>query len=287
MCDQDHLIEMGGLNRRQFATMGAFAAFATACAPMDGAKTQSGLVEEMVSFAAPGGTMDAFFVHPAQGKHPAVIVWPDIAGLRDAFKAMGRRLADAGYSVLVVNPFYRSLPAPQFADFADFRDHDGFNKVRPWMAENTPENVMGTARAVVAWLDRQASVDTSKGVGNQGYCMGGPFTVYSAAGVPGRIKAAASFHGAGLVGEAANAPVNLFDDASKTDYLIAIAQNDDARAPTDKDALRAAAAKAGVKAEIEVYAGDHGWTVPDSPVYNEAEAERAWSRLLAHYSSAL
>lgn len=285
MCDQDHLIEMGGVNRRQFATMGAFAAFATACAPMNGAKVQTGLVEEMVSFDAPGGKMDAFSVHPAQGKHPAVIIWPDIAGLRDAFKAMGRRLADAGYSVLVVNPFYRSLPAPQFADFADFRDNDGFTKVRPWMAENTAQNVMATAKAVVGWLDKQASVDTAKGIGTQGYCMGGPFTVYTAAGAPGRIKSANSFHGAGLVSDDPNAPVNLFDDANKTDYLIGIAQNDDARAPTDKDKLRAAADAAGVKAEIEVYKGDHGWTVPDSPVYNEAEAERAWSRLLAHYSA--
>jgi len=286
MCDQDQLTAMGGLNRRQFTTMGAFAAFAAACAPMDGANAQDGLVEETVKFDAPGGTMDAFFVHPGKGKHPAVIVWPDIAGLRDAFKAMGRRLASAGYSVLVVNPFYRSLPAPQFADFADFRDHDGFTKVRPWMAQNTPEAVMETARAVVAWLDKQPSVDTARGIGNQGYCMGGPFTVYSAAAAPGRVKAAASFHGAGLVGEAANAPVNLLDDA-QAQFLIAIAKNDDARAPGDKDALRAAADKAGRKAEIEVYGGDHGWTVPDSPVYNEAEAERAWTRLLATYSAAL
>jgi carboxymethylenebutenolidase len=121
----------------------------------------------MVKFPAPGGTMDAFFVHPAKGKHPAVIVWPDIAGLRDAFKAMGRRVASAGYSVIVVNPFYRSTPAPQFADFADFRDHDGFAKVRPWMAQNTPDAVMETAKAVVAWLDKQPSVDTKRGIGTQ------------------------------------------------------------------------------------------------------------------------
>jgi len=290
MCDQDQLTAMGkgGIDRRQFTAMGAFAAFAAACAPAGDASAQGGLTEQTVTFDAPGGTMDAFFVHPTEGKHPAVIVWPDIAGLRDAFKAMGRRLASAGYSVLVVNPFYRDLPAPQFADFADFRENDGFNKVGPWRAKMDADGVMATAGAVVAWLDAQNAVDTAKGIGNQGYCMGGPFTVWSAAAVPARVKAGASFHGGGLVGDDPKAPINLFDEvADDARFLVAVAQNDDARAPDDKDKLRAAADAAGIAAEIEVYAGDHGWTVPDSPVYNEAAAERAWERLLATYSAAL
>ena len=285
MCELDQVNAMGAVNRRQFTTLGAFAAFAAACSPTTGsAASDQGLVEEMVKFDAPGGTMDAFFVHPAKGKHPAVIIWPDIAGLRDAFKAMGRRVATAGYSVIVVNPFYRSSPAPQFADFADFRDHDGFTKARPWMAQNTPDAVMATAKAVVAWLDKQASVDTKRGIGTQGFCMGGPYTIYSAAAVPGRVTSANSFHGAGLVGDDPHAPVNLFDDAPKATYLIAIAQNDDARAPTDKDKLRAAADAAKVKADIEVYKGDHGWMVPDSPVYNQSEAERGWAKMMANYA---
>ena len=232
--------------------------------------------------------MDGFFVHPASGKHPAVILWPDIAGIRDAKKVMARRLAGAGYSVLVPNPYYRSAPAPQFADFDDWRANGGMQKVGPWMQQNTPANVAETTVAVVAWLDRQASVDASKGVGVQGYCMTGSWTIYSAAAVPSRVKAAVSFHGGGLVGDAANAPVNLLDDlADDARVLIAIAKNDDARAPTDKDALRAAATAAGADVEIEVYEGDHGWTVLDSPVYTEAAAERAWSRLLATYQAAL
>jgi len=288
MCDQDHLAEMavkGGVNRREFGALSAMAALA-ACATSEGVQAQGGLTENDVSFAAPGGTLDAWFVHPATGKHPAVIVWPDIAGLRDAFKVMGRRLAGAGYSVLVVNPFYRNLPAPQFKDFADFRDNDGFNKVRPWMAENSHEHVMETAKAVVEWLDKQGAVDTAKGIGTQGYCMGGPFVVRTTAAVPSRVKAGASFHGGGLVGDTPDAPSNLLKDAQAS-YLFAIAQNDDARAPTDKDKLREAAAAAGRPAEIEVYHGDHGWTVPDSPVYNQAEADRAWERLLHLYSTAL
>jgi len=285
MCDEQQLARMGRLNRRQFTTMGAVAGLA-ACTPMDSAKAQDSLSEGMVSFATPLGTMDAFFVHPAEGKHPAVMIWPDIAGLRDAFKMMGRRLAAEGYSVLVLNPFYQDGPAPQFADFEDFRENGGFQKVGPWMAKNTHEAVTETAKAAVAWLDKQDAVDTTKGIGTQGYCMGGPFVVRTAAAVPSRVKAGATFHGGGLVAEGEDAPVNLIDD-TQASFLFAIAQNDDARAPGDKDALRAAADAAGRPAEIEVYPGDHGWTVVDSPVYAEEPAEKAWSRLLALYSTAL
>lgn len=288
MCDVDHIAEMaskGGVNRRQFAALGGLAGFA-ALTPVGVAEAQGALKEQMVSFAAPGGTMDAFFVHPGTGKHPAVIIWPDIAGLRDAFKVMARDLASNGYSVLVLNPFYRSVPAPQFKDFEDWRANGGMQKVGPWRAELTAEKVQETAKAVVAWLDKQASVDTAKGIGTQGYCMGGPLVVYTAAGVPSRVKAVASFHGGGLVGDAANAPINLFDD-TQAQYLIAIAKNDDARAPAEKDQLKAAAEKAGRKAEVEVYDGDHGWTVADSPVYAQAAAKKAWDRLLALYKAAL
>lgn len=291
MCDIDHLAEMKptgkGFNRRQFGAMGMAAGLA-ACAPIEGgnAAAAGGLSEKNVSFPAPGGTMDAFFVHPGSGKHPAIIIWPDIAGLRDAFKVMARRLAGSGYAVLVVNPYYRDQPAPQFADFDDWRAQGGMEKVGPWRAKNDAKGVQDTARAVVAWLDTQGAVDTAKGIGNQGYCMGGPYTVWTAAAVPTRVKAAASIHGGGLVGDAADAPINLLKN-TQASYLIAIAKNDDARAPTEKDALRAAAQQAGRKAEVEVYPADHGWCVLDSPVYDQVQADRAWGRMLAVYSEAL
>jgi carboxymethylenebutenolidase len=288
MCELDQLNEMGRVSRRQFGAIGAAAGLGAAFVPWAAANAQAagGLTETMVSFPAPGGTMDAFFVHPAQGKHPAVIIWPDIAGLRDAFKAMARRLASQGYSVLVANPFYQDAPAPQFKDFEDFRSNGGFQKVGPWMQKNTFEAVTGAAQAIVGWLDKQPSVDTAKGIGTQGYCMGGPFVVRTAAAVPARVKAGASFHGGGLVAADANAPIKLLPK-TQASYLIAIAKNDDAQRPAEKDQLKEAAAKAGRPAEIEVYQGDHGWTVADSPVYVEAEAERAWGRLLNLYKTAL
>ena len=288
MCELDQLSEMGGVNRRQFTAMGAMAAFAAACAPGEaGAAIEGGTAEAMVKFAAPGGTMDAFFVHPAKGKHPAVIMWPDIASLRDAFKAMARRLASAGYSVIVPNPFYKDAPAPQFADFDAFRKDNGFQKVGPWMAHNTPEAVADMSKAVVAWLDKQSSVDTRKGVGVQGYCMSGTWTVRTAAAVPGRVKAAAGFHpGNGWGGDGPDTPLKLFSQSRAT-HLLALAQNDDKQQPTIKDQIKAAADAAGRAATVEVYHADHGWTVADSPVYNKDEAERAWSNLLALYSKAL
>lgn len=288
MCDQDQLIGMSnsGVSRREFGALGAMAALA-ACTMSEEVQAQGGLTETDVKFDAPGGTMDGFFVHPASGKHPAVILWPDIAGIRDAKKVMARRLAGAGYSVLVANPYYRSAPAPQFADFEDFRANDGFQKVGPWMQQNTPAAIEETTKAVVAWLDGQPSVDAAKGVGVQGYCMTGSWTIRGAAATD-RIKGAASFHGGGLVSEAPDSPHTLFDDAADdAGFLIAIAKNDDAQAPTAKDALKAAAEAAGADVEIEVYQGDHGWTVPDSPVYDQAEADRAWERLLDLYSTHL
>ena len=287
MCELDQLSDMGGVSRRGFNTIGALAAFAAASAPINAAVAADGLSEAMVKFPAPGGTMDAFFVHPAKGKHPAVIMWPDIASLRDAFKAMARRLAGAGYSVIVPNPFYKDAPAPQFADFDAFRKDDGFKKVGPWMAHNTPEAVADMSKAVVAWLDKQPSVDTKKGVGVQGYCMSGTWTVRTAAAVPGRVKAAAGFHpGNGWEGDGPDTPLKLFAQSRAT-HLLALAQNDDKTKPEIKDEIKKAADAAGRPATVEVYHADHGWTVPDSPVYNKDEAERGWSNLLALYAKAL
>ena len=274
-----------GFNRREFGAIGAMGAAATlaACTRMDAAsESESGLTERNVTIKTPDGMVDAFFVSPASGKHPAVICWPDIAGLREAFMMMARRTAAEGYAVLVVNPYYRDVPAPQFADFAEFRT-GGFDKVGPWRGKLTAEAIMRDATALTAWLDGQGSVDATRGIGNEGYCMGGPFTVWTAAANPGRVKAGASFHGGGLVGDSPTSPINLLG-ASKASHLIAIAQNDDAKAPDDKVKLKAAAAASGTPAKIEVYAGDHGWTVLDSPAYAREAAEKAYADKMALYS---
>lgn len=294
MCEEAKLQQWAQetISRRQFAALTGAAAL-TACAPeaANGETTETPaslkLTETKVTFDTADGTMDAFFVHPAQGKHPAVVFWPDIGSIREAKRNMARRLAGEGFAVLVLNPYYRDVAGEQFADFAAFIADQGFAKVRPWRSELDADSIGRDATSAVAWLDGQSSVDTSKGIGTQGYCMGGPFTVWSAAAVPERIKAAASFHGGGLVREDyEKSPHKVLGEASAS-FLIAVAQDDDAHAPDDKTAFATAAEAAGRTAKVEVYAGDHGWTVPDSPAYAEPAAEKAYADLLALYSTAL
>jgi carboxymethylenebutenolidase len=197
-------------------------------------------------------------------------------------RQMGKRLAESGYSVLVVNPFYRVKPAPT----AEAGTKTEIKQLMP-LAQGLNEATHVTdARAFVAWLDRQPSVARNRMIGTQGYCMGGPIAFRTAAALPNRVGAVASFHGGGLVTDAPNSP-HLQAVKSRAQFLIAIAENDDARAPTHKDVLRDTFAAAGRPAEIEVYAGAHGWCPPDSQVYNEPQAERAWGRLLALYEKAL
>jgi len=294
MCDEAKLKVWAKetISRRQFGAITGVAAVA-ACAPgkvaSDGEAGASGLplTETAVTFETEDGTMDAVFVHPTDGKHPAVILWPDIGSIRESKRNMARRLAGEGYAVLILNPYYRDVAGEQFTDFADFISQEGFQKVRPWREKLNADTIGGDAIAAVAWLDQQDAVDTTRGIGNEGYCMGGPFTIWSAAAVPGRIKAAAAFHAGGLVRDDYDkSPHKLLAD-TEANFLIGVAQDDDADAPDEKDVLAQAAEAAGRPAVIEVYAGDHGWTVPDSPVYNEPEAERAYAAKLELYSGAL
>ena len=287
MCNERQLAEWGraALSRRTFGAA-AFAGTVAACSPVEraGGAGPMDLAENTVSFTTAAGTMDGFFVHPSEGKHPPVLFWPDIAGLREAKRQMARRLAREGYAVFVANPYYRDVTGEQFADFATFAANDGFQKVKPWRDKLDAAAIGADAVSVAGWFAEQAAVDSDRQMGTQGYCMGGPFTVWSAAAVP-RIEAAASFHGGGLVRDGAQSPHRMLREP--VHYLIAIAQNDDAESPEAKTELRKAADATGCPAEIEVYPADHGWCVPDSPSYDEAQAERAWSRLLATYQAAL
>ena len=285
MCDDftEHAAS-ARLSRRAFAGAGT-AALVAGCAPGSdvGGSGTAELAERPVAIETGEGVADGFFVAPARGRHPGVILWPDIGGLRDVYKVMARRLAGEGYAVLAVNQYWRSAPAPVLTSFAEWRTPEGKAKLEPMIARVTPAAIVTDAKAFVAFLDKEPSVDKRKGIGTQGYCMGGPFTVRTAAASPGRVRAAASFHGAAMVTDAPDSPHRLLS-ATRASYLVAIARNDDTRAPTDKDTLKAAAEAAKRPAEIEVYAADHGWCVADSPVYDRAEAERAWGRLLAHYA---
>ncbi len=286
MCDQDHFDKdrqeyerLGLVTRKQFGKMlGAGMAMM-----LPSVANAAAVTEADVNITTPDGTADCYFVHPATGATAGVLVWPDIFGLRPAFRQMGKRLAESGYAVLVVNPFYRTKKAPT----AEAGAATPIQSVRPLAQSLNETTQMTDAKAFIAWLDTQPSVAKNRKIGTQGYCMGGPMAFRTAAAVPDRVGAVASFHGGGLVNDTPNSP-HLEASRSKAQFLVAIAANDDARSPKDKDIMKETFAKAGLPAEIEVYEGSaHGWCPPDSQVYNEPQAEKAWSRLLILYGKAL
>ncbi|MEM9408731.1 MAG: dienelactone hydrolase family protein [Acidobacteriota bacterium] len=290
MCDDDtqhdveNFLQRGNLTRRDFGKVSAAAALMAALPPVANAQD---VTESEVTIETPDGTCDAYFVHPSSGKHPAVLVWPDILGLRPAFRAMGKRLAQSGYSVLTINPFYRDAKAPVVEEGASFGQPETRAKVMPMRRRLSAETNFTDAKAFLAFLDQQSAVDTGRGIGTTGYCMGGPMVMRTVATVPDRLSAGATFHGGGLATDNEDSPHRLIPK-TKAHMLHCVAENDDERNPDAKGTLREAYDAAGIPAEIEVYTGAlHGWCPPDSAVYNETQAEKAWERMLALFESAL
>ena len=282
--DNDAYFRKQGLSRREFNKRGISVAVAMMLPPVANALD---VVEEEVLVETPDGMADCYFVHPASGAHAAVIVWPDIMGIRTSFRMMGKRLAESGYSVLVVNPYYRTAKGAVIEDGENFGMPAVRERLMPHARSLSPDTCVLDGRAFVTYLDAQPSVDTDRKVGTTGYCMTGSYTMRLAAAMPERIGAGGSFHGGGLATDANDSP-HLLAPKIKAGLLIAIAANDDEKEPNAKILLREAIDSAGVNAEIEVYDGTlHGWCPPDSPVHNEAQAERAWTRLLELFEKEL
>jgi carboxymethylenebutenolidase len=291
MCDDQSLADeanwlkaQGQISRRKFANMvgatGLLAVLPTPAFALD-------VTGRDVVVTTADGLADCYFVSPAKGMHPGVIIWPDIFGLRPAFRKMADRLAQSGYAVLVVNPYYRAIKSPVLPEGVDPRAPENWAKVREQAGKLTPQTNVSDALAFVAFLDKQKAVSRKRKIGTMGYCMGGPMVVRTAAAVPGRIGAAASFHGSSLASDKPDS-VHLLIPQTKAGFLIAIAENDDQKAPAEKDVLRAAFTAANVPAEIEVYAGAmHGWCPPDGRAYNHEQAERAWARLIVLFGKSL
>lgn len=284
----------GDITRRDFATLLVGAGLAATVPSAAAADLE--LVETDVEIKTPDGICDAAFIRPKTGSHPGVLIWPDAFGLRPSMRGIARRIASEvdGYSVLVPNPFYRMSRAP-FTDGSkfDFKNPADMAKIMPLMASvNAPGNAEKDATAYVAFLDAQKEVNKAKKIGSQGYCMGGALVMRTAAQLPDRIGAGASFHGGGLVTDKPDSP-HLLAPEIKARMYFGIASSDDTKQPDAKDKLKEAFAAAKVPAEIEVYPAQHGWCVPDMPlrdgvaIYNKPEAERAWGKLVALYRAVL
>jgi carboxymethylenebutenolidase len=286
MCDEEihpGLVHDPRLSRRTFSLMTA------ALAGSGGAALAADNVDQKnVSVKTPDGVCDAVLAHPkGAGRWPAVLIWPDIMGLRPVFADMAARLASGGYTVLVVNPFYRSAKAPVIGDNFSFSDPAGRNRLMGYRRAMTDAGVDSDAKAYLAFLDAQTATDTKRKAGVQGYCMGGALAFRTAAAAPGRIAAVGSFHGGnGLVTDKPDSP-HLLIAKTNAAFLVCQARNDDAKEPQVKEELKAAFKAAGRPATVEVYQGDHGWCVPGGAAYNEAEAERAWTNLLKLYKANL
>jgi carboxymethylenebutenolidase len=265
------------LSRRNFVALSVAGGLAVATGSAQAALP---VVATEVMIATPDGTCDAVFIHPATGAYPGVLIWPDAFGLRPSMRAIGRRRVARA-------PVYES------AANVDFRDAATMQKLGPLMGSvNASGAAEKDAAAYVAFLDAQPQVDKAKKIGTQGYCMGGALVVRTAATVPDRVGAGASFHGGGLVTDKPESP-HLLAPRIRARMYFGVAMNDDQRQPDAKDKLKEAFAAAKVPAQVEVYPAKHGWCVPDmpnedgAPIYSEPEAERAWGKLLELYKTSL
>ena len=288
MCDEDTIKDsedyVKKISRREFGAVTAATSLAMILPPTANART---IASSEVVIKTPDGLCDALFVHPVDEKSPAVLIWPDILSLRPAFRSMATRLAESGYAVLCVNPYYRDSEAPVVEPGESFQDEPTRSKVMPMYRNLSAKTHTRDAEAFVSWLDEQGAVDSKRQIGTMGYCMGGPIVMRTAAAVPSRIGAACSYHGGGLVTNRVDSPHLLIPNMN-ANFLIAIAENDDQREPETKTVLRDTFNKYSLEAEIEVYEGAmHGWCVLDSRVYNQGAAEKAWSSTLNLFNRSL
>ena len=279
---------VSALSRRKFVALSLAAGVGSGARPAFGENLAVTATDVLVK--TPDGVCDAAFFHPVKGSHPGVLIWPDSSSLRPALRELGRRTAAEGYSVLVPNHLYRMAKSPVFPEsfnpITNREDAAFYRRVTaPFFAAGAVER---DATAYINFLRQQRQVNSKKKMGTHGYCLGGAYVLRTAALFPNEVAAGASFHGGFLATAKPNSP-HLLAPKIKARLYFAIASDDDKREPEVKTKLKEAFEAAKVRAEIEVYPNAlHGWCVPDSNnAYNQADADRAWAKLVALYRKEL
>jgi carboxymethylenebutenolidase len=239
----------------------------------------AGMTEQAIELKTSDGVVDCYYYTAAAGSGPGVLFLTDIRGVRPATREMAGRLAQDGYSVLLVNVFYRTRKPPAFDFPFVFGEEKTMRRFAELATPLTPAAIERDAAVLSAELAKLPGVRAGK-LGAVGHCFTGAVALRYAAACPDRIAAVASFHGGALVTEGPDSP-HLVLPQVRASLYFAHAENDALMPAEGIRTLESALAAWGGKYESETYAGArHGWTGLDSPSYNEALEQRAHSKLL-------
>ncbi|MFD3264191.1 dienelactone hydrolase family protein [Phenylobacterium ferrooxidans] len=235
------------------------------------------MIEQTVDIATPHGATTTFIVHPERdGPHPVILFYMDAPAIREELRDMARRLATAGYYIVLPNLYYRAgvLELGGFATEADRA------RMFELMASINIPLVMSDTAALLTYIDSDPAARKGP-MGAVGYCMSGQYAINAAAYYPDKVKAAASIYGVSLVTDDHDSP-HLAAQKVQGEVYFACAEID-AYAPLEMvEALAQSVTANGVNGEVELYAGvHHGFAFPQRPAYDKTAAERHWERLLA------
>jgi carboxymethylenebutenolidase len=246
------------------------------------------MVEEKIRIPSAAGTAEGVLYSPGKGgRWPGVLLYTDIGGIRPSQEQMARQLSGEGYIVLMPNIFYRTSALPLFDFPPKFGEERTMKRIAELGPPLTPEAITCDASDYVDFLAQYNSVKAGP-MGVVGYCFSGKMALLTAYSRPDKIAAAASFHAGGLATDAPNSPHLALQPFLTARLYFGHAINDKSMPAEAIEKLNHALEAWGGKYESEVYEGAfHSWTVPDSPVYNQPQAERAFKNLTQLFAETL
>lgn len=241
------------------------------------------MIEQTIDLKTRAGEMETFICRPERhAPHPVVLFLMDAPGIREELRDMVRRLASAGYYVLLPNLYYRAGRDTMYGPDVLTEGSDDHTRMRAVRTKMTIPPVMEDIADMIAYVDAQSEAKQGA-IGCHGYCMSGPYALAAAAHFPDRVAAAASFYGTWLVSDAVQSPHLTFAEA-KAEHHIACAEHDELAPLPMVDELRQLFEDSGAAGELEMYPKvHHGFAFPQRYCYDQPAAERHWERLHSLY----